>query len=234
MRKIVIQNDNQKGESPYRILSEKPIYSPALFQYLDSRKIPHDLAHRYLKQVYFLHRGSGKRIFGVGFKTRSGSYDIRNPYGFKTMIGPKDISVIKGSNPYGIIHVFEGVFDFLSWLVLNQVNHPKADILVLNSTSLYNQAANFVRAGNYDQAILWQDNDLAGQKFVDAFLDELQQHSLTISSMCQAYQGFDDLNQFLYDQDSSLQTKRDALTGLPKILQHGPNPSEPQTHNTLS
>ena len=162
-------------------------------------------------QVYFLPRESGKRIFGVGFKTRSGSYDIRNPYGFKTMIGPKDLSIIKDVQPNANIHIFEGVFDFLSWLVLNKTEQPKEDVMVLNSTSLYLKAANYIRAGKYTSVTLWQDNDAGGEKLIKALLHELHTDKISISSMSHIYQGFNDLYQFLCSPNLSFVAKREAL-----------------------
>ena len=39
-----------KDDSPYKLLTVKPIYSAVLFQYLTKRQIPHDLAQKYLRR----------------------------------------------------------------------------------------------------------------------------------------------------------------------------------------
>ncbi|MBK8558228.1 MAG: hypothetical protein IPL65_21955 [Lewinellaceae bacterium] len=70
--------------------------APSLVSYITlERGIGSDIAGRYLKEVHFTNRETGKSFFAAGFENRAGGYEIRNPY-FKSSLGTKDISLIEG------------------------------------------------------------------------------------------------------------------------------------------
>ena len=72
-----------------------------------------------------------KVYYGIGFKTDSGSFEIRNPF-LKSASSPKSIATFK--NGADEVSVFEGFFDFLSYKVLEEKQVlPKTDYIVLNS-----------------------------------------------------------------------------------------------------
>ena len=216
----------EETPAPYKILSEKPIYSTALFQYLNDRQIPDYLAQKYLKQVYFLHKHSQKRIFGLGLKTRAGGYDIRTPHGFKTMIGQKDITFIPGSVHSVRIDVFEGAFDFLSTLVLNKINEPQHDSIITNSVNLFRQTADFIKKGHYLDLVLWSDNDHAGLQFESSISEEFTHfidRPIGIVSMRNIYEGQKDVNAWLKDEVISFAEKKQRLTSTPIMLKTGLN-----------
>lgn len=185
-----------KKQQPYAILTNKEIFSTSLINYLKTKNIPFALAKKYLRQIYFLNIKSNKKMYGLGFKTRAGSFDVRMPSGFKTMIGVKDITIIKGSQSVNILDVFEGASDFLTMLTMQNRSIPKNDCIILNSGNLYKQVAYYIKDDKYGELKLWFDNDSAGKKFEEALLKALEEFEIEISieKMNHIYNGFKDLN----------------------------------------
>lgn len=185
-------------EEAFKLLSVKPIYSSALFDYLKKRGIDRAIGEKYLKQVYFLHRSSKRRIYGLGMKNRAGGFEIRNPLGFKGVIGNKMISVFKGDCENQVIDVYEGMFDFLSGVQLSLLKGQGAnDSIVMHTNTLYQEAAKVITAGEYHRVRLWFDNDEAGQKGQEALMDEIaKQSNMAIEPMNQYYSNFKDVNEW--------------------------------------
>ncbi len=73
----------ENKEETYKVLSDKEIFSSALKQYLERKALPLELSKKYLRQIYFLNQKTGKKLFGLGFKTRAGGFDIRTTNNFK-------------------------------------------------------------------------------------------------------------------------------------------------------
>ncbi|MEM8999830.1 MAG: toprim domain-containing protein [Bacteroidota bacterium] len=197
---IFKSSSTQRPKQPkdaYQVLSIKPIFSKTLFDYLNRRKIPIDMAREYLKQIYFQHPETGRKLYGLAFKTRAGSYDVRNALGFKTMIGKKDISIIKGQSSSSTVEVFEGVMDFLSYLAIENKNIPNNDCIILNSANLNEPASQYILDREYTKVILWPDNDLAGRAFKSKIEESISNRSVSIIDNSKFYSGFKDLNDWL-------------------------------------
>lgn len=108
------------------ILSEGPLVSPRLLQYLDKRYIPLEIAHTFLREVAF--SLYGKTYRAIGFRNDKGGFELRNEQ-FKGSSSPKASTFIyQGART---LTVFEGFFDFLSFPVLYGAN------LNRNTNSLY-------------------------------------------------------------------------------------------------
>ncbi|MCB0855945.1 MAG: hypothetical protein KDD63_27170, partial [Bacteroidetes bacterium] len=103
-----------ESDSELEMLKVQPLQNPLIFSYLEkTRKISRPLAIKYLKQVHYLHKPTGKAFFAMGIENRIGGYEIRiasDDYGFtKSSLGGKDIAVIPGTDPgKGNANVFEG------------------------------------------------------------------------------------------------------------------------------
>jgi hypothetical protein len=72
--------------------------------------------------------------------------------------------------------------------------------IILNSTSLYKQAADYIKEESYTHIILWQDNDRAGEILKNSFIQEFEdfrQRPIDIISEAQKYEGHKDLNDWL-------------------------------------
>ena len=131
-------------EEVFLLASTQPFGSSAksLVKYItEERRIDNEIAAKYLKEVHFTNRESGKKYFAVGFENLSGGSEIRNPF-FKSSLGTKDMSFISGSGAGGELYVFEGFLDFLSKLTLESVTIFSADALILNSVSYSEKAIN--------------------------------------------------------------------------------------------
>ena len=202
-----------KSEAPYKILSNKEIFSEPLIRYLEQKAIPLLLPKRYFRQIYFLNRKSGKKLFGLGFETQAGSFDIRMANGFKTMIGDKDITIINGDQSGDTVNIFEGATDFLSVLAIEECNQPEFDCIVLNSVNLYEKAALMIREKGYQNIKLWLDNDRAGRECQKVFLSELNDidPKISVFEMNAIYDGFKDLNQWHCESGLSLNHKKNVL-----------------------
>jgi 5S rRNA maturation endonuclease (ribonuclease M5) len=187
----------KESEAIYKVLSDKEIFSSVLFTYLKKKGLSLKIAKSYLRQIYFLKQKSNKKLFGLGFKTRGGGFDIRTANSFKTMIGNKDISIIKGINSQSkTLDIFEGASDFLTMLTILENDKPMNDVIVLNSANLYRTAAENIKENKYSHIRTWFDNDEAGKRFEIAFKEQLENMniSVTINRMNSTYEGFKDLN----------------------------------------
>ena len=127
----------------------------AITDYIISRKISDQTAQKFLCEIYY--QISGKNYFGVGFKNNSNGYEIRNKY-FKGCIGKKDITLFK--NGCKTVKLFEGFFDFLSWVQMENSCQDSTDFIVLNSLALLSGTEPFLH--QYEAIHFYFDNDEAG------------------------------------------------------------------------
>ena len=104
---------------------------------------------------------NGKEYYGIGFKNNSGGYEIRNPY-FKASSSPKDITTF--NNGAKEVTVFEGFFDFLSFMAIHK-NQPQipTDFVILNSVSFFEKARPFME--EHECIKLYLDRDKTGQNY---------------------------------------------------------------------
>jgi DNA primase len=153
------QPDQLKTEKKLTILQEFSISSFALLRYLEQRRIPIDVGDQFCKEIRY--ELNDKIYYGIGFKNDSGGYEIRNPY-FKTSSSPKDITTIKNKGKEAI--VFEGFFDFLSFMTIhkNQVAN-ESDFVILNSVSFFEKARPFME--QHESIRLYLDRDTTGQNY---------------------------------------------------------------------
>ncbi len=146
-------------ESKIQIVNEGPLSSFALLRYLHQRKIPLEIAEHFCKEVKY--EVNSKEYFGIGFKNDSGGYEIRNPY-FKVSSSPKDITTV--NNAAKEAAVFEGFFDFLSFITINQNQQPlNSDYAILNSVSFFEKARPFMEA--HEAIAIYLDRDTTGQNY---------------------------------------------------------------------
>ncbi|MCW5921431.1 MAG: toprim domain-containing protein [Saprospiraceae bacterium] len=190
------EKQEQEREEFFLLESITPFGTSAnsLVAYItEARKINLEIAKAYLKEVRYSNRENGKKYFAVGFENISGGYEIRNPF-FKSSLGEKDMSFIKGNGAGGEIMIFEGFMDFLSKLTLENVPSLSADALILNSVSYTEKAILFVREKGYQKILGFFDNDKAGNDASEKFKSEFGD---LFFDMRFDYQEFKDLNEFL-------------------------------------
>lgn len=182
-------------------LQLKNIYQikcPAFFNYLQSRNIPLPCASRYLKEVEIFNTKSGKTFLALGLKNEDGGYELRNK-NFQGSVRSKYVSFIRGSNPnVKGIHVFEGMMDFLSALVIEKKMQFEEDVIILNSVTLLGKAYPYINNYGYENLYSWLDNDPAGDKASRALETFLARHStISFHPMNNRYAGFQDVNAWL-------------------------------------
>jgi hypothetical protein len=152
------------------------------------------LAGRLCQEAFFeLHE---KRYFAISFKNDHGGFELRNEF-FKGGSSPKGISTIQAYDQAGFpksdtLNIFEGFFDFLSFVTYyNQVKLFKTAI-VLNSLAFIDRLLPELKF--YGKVNLFLDNDEAGKKATMKIKD-VRPDAINFSE--KLYPGFKDFNGFL-------------------------------------
>ncbi|NMA74236.1 MAG: hypothetical protein GX963_08790 [Bacteroidales bacterium] len=179
---------HEKRKSPLVIISVLPISSKGLIQYLHSRRIPLEVATNYCKEVHF--QIGEKPYYSIGFKNDSDGYILRNK--FCKQCTSSDITTFQFfDNCYNECLVFEGFFDFLSYLTLQDIKKIKTNTAVLNSVTNINKALPFLK--KHKKVLTYFDNDDAGKKATLL----IQKNDLSLHDKSSLYLGYNDLNEFL-------------------------------------
>lgn len=98
------------------------------------------VAEKYFSEIVF--RNGDKTYSALGFKNDCDGYELRNEF-FKGSSSPKDITTIKNSG--GKVAVFEGFFDFLSFIsLLTKKEVKESNFCILNSLSFFEKSRNFL------------------------------------------------------------------------------------------
>jgi len=175
-----LTKDSEIIISKIELLSNK-----ALLDYLQSRKIPVDLARQYVSEVYY--KVNGKNYFSIAFRNDSGGYELRNKY-FKNCTSPKDLTTI--DRGFNRIAVFEGFFDFLSYLTF--FNCVTAyNYVILNSLSFLDK---FIDRYRLRRIELYLDNDQAGIEATNKCIEQIKDASNMAPII---YRNYKDFNEFL-------------------------------------
>ena len=197
IRHFVSDVKKQKQPPAFTDIDVSPLNSPALLAYLRERKIDTDVARKECVEVHYA--CNCKRYYAIGFRNRSGGYELRNRW-FKGCIAPKDISHMKqdGENENKICLVFEGFIDYLSFRTLRKYGSlscfdaMESDFIVLNSVSSICKALPLLR--EYDKTVCLLDNDAAGRNAFASLYKALNGNAEDMSSL---YNGFKDLNELI-------------------------------------
>ncbi|KAA5548107.1 toprim domain-containing protein [Adhaeribacter rhizoryzae] len=196
---IIRENVNREAnEHSISILKERPLWSFFLCRYVQQRCITLDLAKKYCQEISY--QLKDKEYVAIGFRNDAGGYELRHPY-FKISSSPKGITTFQNGAPQ--VAVFEGFFDFLSYLkVLSPSAQRQMDFLVLNSISFFEKARLFLE--QHQTINLYLDRDAAGLKITQKALDiSLQYHDKSA-----LYRPCKDLNEWLINQGK---TQRKSL-----------------------
>lgn len=189
-----------------------PLEHRALVAYLQERGIPAHIAKAKCKEAHYSVNGSSRSAFGaerrknsyfaVAFENVSGGWELRNRY-FKGCRGRKDISYLPWSRdgPSSECVVFEGFIDYLSALTLDIIS--EADAIILNSVVNVNKVVPYLR--NYTVINCYLDNDNAGQS---ALTELTAIYGSTVIDRSTLYSEFNDLNDFLVNQSSTIKQSK--------------------------
>lgn len=177
-----------------------PLEHRALVAYLQERGIPAHIATANCKEAHY--SVSGKPYFAVAFENVNGDWELRNRY-FKGCRGRKNISYLPWSRdgPSTECAVFEGLIDYLSAIALDIISG--ADAIILNSVVNVNKVVPYLR--NYTVINCYLDNDNAGQT---ALAELTAIYGSTVIDRSTLYSEFNDLNDFLVNQSSTIQQNK--------------------------
>lgn len=156
----------QKSEIHQKLEVEKvsEINHGALIQYIQGRGIDLQDIALFGKEVHW--RNKGKRYFAVGFPNESGGWVLRSSI-FKGNILGGGISIqILGT--IKSIKVFEGWFDFLSYLKLSGAIDFEA--IILNSTANLSMRLMLDILKERKKVELYLDNDATGEAYTIGFI----------------------------------------------------------------
>jgi len=192
----------QAGEkNKVQILVAGPLQSPALVDYVASRKIPLPIAAAHCQEVRF--ELSGRQFFAIGFKNDQGGFELRNPY-FKGSSSPKAPTFLNRNHKE--LSVFEGFFNFLSFLALDQLRpQPSSNFLVLNSLAFFEKSLPVM--DQHASITLYLDRDEAGKRCTALALSREQQYQ----DGSGLYADSKDLNEWLIKNSLALQQEKNSL-----------------------
>lgn len=162
--------------------------SVPLIEYLKERRINYQIALQYLSQVYF--NIGAKCLYSLGFANDKGGYELRNAF-FKGSSSPKSSTFMdRGESD---LNVFEGCFDFLSYLTIT-VNQDLLlpNFLILNSTALFEK--NLPIMQRHETVNLFLDNDDAGEKIA---VKAIALNPGKFTDHRNLYRGYKDVNDWL-------------------------------------
>ncbi|KAA6312794.1 DNA primase [termite gut metagenome] len=174
-------------EQTTTILKVLPITHPALIDFVRERKIDLELANLYCKEIHY--RINGRNYFSIGFRNDKGRCELSNPSGFKGCIPPKDITTVRNNRDTCL--VFEGFWDFLSYLTLQDIRQIKHDAVILNSVANASKATSFIKS--HKEIYTYLDNDEAGQRATRLIRETYP----SINDRSAQYAGYKDLNDYL-------------------------------------
>lgn len=178
-----VKEDDPKEK--IQVIAVKPIVSLPLLKYLRQRRIAGPIAFQYLKEVTY--ELKGKQYYALGFQNNAGGYELRNAY-IKAASSPKSPTFFE--NGARELAVFEGFFNFLSYLTIHRHQTlPHQNYLVLNSTSFFEKMLPKMQA--HERVRLFLDNDNTGHRFTAQALSLDPQKFVDERKL---YLGYDDLN----------------------------------------
>lgn len=186
-KQIIGTYEAKKNNNSNNVVKVEFVQHIALKQYLYSRGIIKPYAVRSVREVHY--NINEKQYFAIGFRNNSDGWEFRSKYA-KICIGKKDITLIE--NQSSIIKVFEGFFDYLSFLQISDeksINH--SDYLILNSAALV--VKNIDLLNQYETIELYLDNDITGEKYTNFIIEKYPK----AKDERFIYSKYNDLNEYL-------------------------------------
>ena len=183
-----------------------PLTNPALFDYISQRRISFEVAHRFCKEVHYTVRG--RRFYGIVFMNDADGMEVRNRLN-KRCIGKKSISsIITSDSPHQQCCVFEGFFDFLSYMTIHKCR-PDNEICVRGTNDYF--VLNGVGEAKlllpclkeYQSIHCYLNNDEAGKVATKEIKKEYAERVIDESYR---YKEYNDLNDYLMDNTKQICT----------------------------
>ncbi|MBB6005136.1 toprim domain-containing protein [Arcicella rosea] len=164
----------------------KPLQANSLISYCESRKIPFQIAYKYLKEVHYTN--NNKSYYSLGFINDRGGFELRNQH-FKGCTTPKGITTFEVPESRDV-YLFEGFFDLLSAFVHFGTSKPSNTVIVLNSIVNIEKAKERLKEAEKIHCFL--DRDVQGMKSVKKLSESFQ-----VIDRSKIYEGFKDFNEYI-------------------------------------
>lgn len=198
---------HRQQSNPISIIKTGPINRPQLLAYARTRGIGPAYLRQYTEEVDYSCKN--KTYYAIGFRNNSGGYVLRSKYfkgTTKSDITTMDSTgiILKTLAQSSSALVFEGFFNFLSYLALNSIYQPHCDVLVLNSVSNTDKAMPWLRL--HEEIICYLDNDDAGKRTFEKIRSSISESSVIDKSG--TYDGLNDLNDVLMSKLNSYRNGR--------------------------
>ena len=158
-----------------------------LIDYLKSRKIDLNSIKNVFNEVYYGETES-KLYYSLGFMNQDGGWELRNK-NFKGSIGKKSITSFYYNSSTLIL--FEGMFDFFSFLVMYP-NKNTYNYIILNSTNNLHKSLKYLN--DHKKVIVFFDNDHSGKFAAQIVKKNTKKEFIDMSN---SYKNYNDLNQYL-------------------------------------
>lgn len=204
----VLAKSHNADESPIVIdyISQK-FSNRQLISYAASRGISKEILDANCQQIcYHLKQYPSRMITAIGFMNDKGGYSLRSSR-YK-ISNSSYISTILGTSDKESVIVFEGFFDFLSYLSDNSLVKPNTSVCVLNGVG--NVAHSLPYLVKFKNIQLYLDNDAAGIKTSATIIDHLGLVSKedgierNACNMSHTYHGYKDYNSMLCDRTEKI------------------------------
>ena len=157
-----------------------------------------NLWYDHCKEVLTFNKEQGKEYRLIGFENNAGGYAMKAVSGFKST-NRSGITTINTDGERNInpssesVAIFEGFFDFMSWLVFQNTEKPSCDVVVLNSVNNLEKAIDYVN--RHSSILCFTDRDEAGRRCLDRISGLFK--GKQIMDMSNLYKKYKDLNEML-------------------------------------
>lgn len=202
-----VSHDGQR----YTLIKAAPITARSHPNNLDYivgiRKIGLPIAARYLEAITYKDNAAPKTDilkgfrYGIGGQNDAGGYEVRaasSGSNFKTSLGQKDITTFNGDKDATSGDIFEGRFDFLTWLEICGKLKPTNPTIILNTGRFAARAADIIKTRQEWENIktwrIWQHNDDEGDRTTQVICAELSNYQ--VGTLNHYWEGYNDLNEF--------------------------------------
>ena len=173
--------------------------------YLQERCIDLNIAKTHIKEIRFYDTITKKTLYALGIKNRSGGYNLRNAFG-KIIISPNDINYIPSIAATNTILIFEGLFDYLSFLMIKKTSVLSEDVIILNTLAFSQRAADLIITLPHIEIIHSyldnpKENNPKSQEAMERALNILIGSEKKLLIANDTFKGFDDLSHFWMEKN---------------------------------
>ena len=165
-----------------------------LLKYAADRGISKETLDRFCTQItYHSVYSPTLKHYAIGFANQAGGYVLRSNSVKKC--SASGISIINSDEQAEAVAVFEGFFDFLSWIEDQGIGDLPCDVCVLNSVSNLKRALEFLSA--HKEIHLYLDNDRAGEDAAAQIECFCVNDESRVVRMSHLFDGYKDYNEML-------------------------------------